>query len=101
MQILDPAARRGAGVDGVSDGARAAADAGADRGAGVPRAVRAHADAAAAAAAAARLLRVRVRRVCSLRRVRRLRSSLLRLLPADALPRVTPLGSMPCATGHT
>lgn len=81
----------------MPDGPRATANAGAHRGAGVPRAVRAHTAAAAGAArpaaaaaraarAAARLLRVRVRlrRVCGVRGVR-----VLRLLPAGAVPGVT------------
>lgn len=73
----------------MPDGARAAADAGADRAAGVPRAVRVAA-AADAAGAAARLLRVRVPRVRVRRRQRRrLRAvPLLRRLP-PRLPRVT------------
>lgn len=81
----------------MPDGARAAADAGADRGAGVPRAVRAR------GAAGAGLRGGRVRRVRAVRRVRRLprlrrrrrRRALLRLLPARALPRVTALAAPP------
>lgn len=81
----------------MPDGTRAAADAGADRGAGVPRAVRAR-GAGGAGLRAGRVRRVRavrrLRRVPRLRRRRRRRrrAALLRLLPPRALPRVTPLG---------
>lgn len=118
VQIPDPAAQRGARVDGVPDGARAAADAGADRGAGVPRAggprradAAAHVGRAghaghaghagrAGRAGHAGLLRVRVRRVRRIRAVRRVRRAgrLLRVLPAHALPRVTPVSGPP--PGH-
>lgn len=75
----------------MPDGPRAAADAGADRGAGVPRAVRAR---ARAAGAAVLRVRVRVRRVCAVRAVRgvcavRAARALLRLLPRRLVPGVT------------
>lgn len=91
MQVPDTSARRGPGVDRLPDGAREAADAGADRGHGVPRAVRAR------GAGDAGLRGGRVRRVRGVRRLRRVpglrrrrRRALLRLLPPRAVPRVTP-----------
>lgn len=98
VQVPDPVARRCARVDGVPHGARAAPDAGANRGAGVPRAVRARTRDDGAA-----VLRVRVRGVRGLPRLRRVRAvrhvcgvpaarttrALLRVLPRRVVPGVT------------
>lgn len=98
VQVPDPAARGGARVHGVPHGARAAADAGAHRGAGVPRAV-----CARAADGGAAVLRVHVpglrglrglpglRRLRLVRHVRAVRAAraLLRVLPRRDLPGVT------------
>ena len=98
VQVPDPAARRGARVHGVPDGARAAADAGADRGAGVSRAVCAPARDAGAAVLRVRVRGVRgvprLRGVCAVRGVRAVppavrARAVLRVLPPRALPGVT------------
>lgn len=85
LQIPNPAARRGARVDRVPDGARTTADAGVDRGAGVSRVVRTCTSVLGSTAATTRLLRVRVRGLrcmCCVRRRRQRRSAgLLRMLP--------------------
>lgn len=101
MQVPDPAARRGARVHSVPDGARAAADAGADRGAGVPRAVRARARHAGAAVLRVRVRGVRgvpgLRGVRAVRDVRPVRACAVR--PARALLRLLPPGVLPGVTG--